>query len=87
MKAANRVAVNTTVQYIQLVLNVLIGLYSVRVILDALGPSDYGIYDLVAGVVAFLSFISTSLSQTSMRFLSVSLGQGDNLKTLKVFST
>ena len=87
MKAANRVAVNTTVQYIQLVLNVLIGLYSVRVILDALGPSDYGIYDLVAGVVAFLSFISTSLSQTSMRFLSVSLGQGDNLKTRKVFST
>lgn len=87
MQAANRVAVNTIVQYVQLVLNVLIGLYSVRVILNALGASDYGIYDLIAGVVALLSFISTSLSQTSMRFLSVSLGERDNNKTAKTFGT
>ncbi len=86
MQAANRVALNTTVQYIQLVLNVLIGLYTVRVILSALGASDYGIYDLIAGVIALLSFISTSLSQTSMRFLSVSLGAGDSHKTGRTFS-
>lgn len=86
MQTANRVALNTVVQYVQLVLNVLIGLYSVRVILNALGASDYGIYDLIAGVVALLSFISTSLSQTSMRFLSVSLGAGDNHKTGRTFS-
>lgn len=85
MQTANRVALNTIVQYIQLVLNVLIGLYSVRVILNALGASDYGIYDLIAGVVSLLSFISTSLSQTSMRFLSVSLGEGDNKKTGHTF--
>lgn len=85
MQTANRVALNTVVQYIQLVLNVLIGLYSVRVILNALGASDYGIYDLIAGIVALLSFICTSLSQTSMRFLSVSLGEGDNKKTGRTF--
>lgn len=86
MKAASRVALNTIVQYVQLVLNVVIGLYTVRVILNALGASDYGIYDLIAGVVALLSFISTSLSQTSMRFLSVSLGEGDAHKTGHTFS-
>lgn len=86
MQTANRVALNTTVQYAQLVLNVLIGLYSVRVILNALGASDYGIYDLIAGVVSLLSFISSSLAQTSMRFLSVSLGKGDNSKTAHTFS-
>lgn len=85
MQATSRVALNTVVQYIQLVLNVLVGLYSVRVILNALGASDYGIYDLIAGVVALLSFISTSLSQTSMRFLSVSLGEGDDKKTGHTF--
>lgn len=85
MQTANRVALNTVVQYVQLVLNVLIGLYSVRVILNALGASDYGIYDLIAGIVALLSFISTSLSQTSMRFLSVSLGEGNNKKTGRTF--
>ena len=87
MQAANRVALNTFVQYVQLVLNVVIGLYSVRVILNALGANDYGIYDLIAGVVALLSFISNSLSQTSMRFLSVRLGENDDRKTQKTFST
>lgn len=87
MHTANKVAINTIVQYIQLVLNVLIGLYSVRIILNALGASDYGIFDLIAGVVGLLTFISSSLSQTSMRFLSVSLGKKDNANTKKVFST
>ena len=86
MQTANRVALNTVVQYVQLVLNVVIGLYSVRIILNALGASDYGIHDLIAGIVALLSFISTSLSQTSMRFLSVSLGKGDNQRTGHTFS-
>lgn len=82
----NRVAVNTIIQYVQLVLNVVIGLISVRLILNALGASDYGIYDLIGGVVAMLSFITATLSQTSMRFLSVSLGKGDVLETKKTFS-
>lgn len=87
MKAANRVAINTFVQYIQLILNVIIGLYSVRVILNALGASDYGIFDLIAGVVGLLTFISNSLSQTSMRYLSVCLGKDDANNTRKTFST
>ena len=84
--SGKRVVGNTIIMYVQLVLNVLIGLVSVRVILNALGESDYGVYDVIAGIVGLLSFISNSLSQSSMRFISVSLGKGDISETNKVFN-
>lgn len=77
MKSAERVAINTFVHYVQLVLNVLIGLFSVRIILSSLGTVDYGVYNLLGGIITLLSFLSNSLSQTSIRFISVSLGSGD----------
>ena len=73
--------------YVQLILNVLIGFVSVRLLLNALGQSDYGVYDLIAGVVGLLSFISNSLSQSSMRFISVSLGKEVQEETNKVVSS
>lgn len=56
MRVANKVAINTVIQYTRLLLNFVISLYSVRVILNALGASDYGIYDVIAGVIAILGF-------------------------------
>ncbi len=85
MQTANRVAFNTVVQYVQLVLNVVIGLISVRLILAALGKIDYGIYDVVGGTVTLLSFITTSLSQASMRFISVSIGKNNLDEIRKTF--
>lgn len=82
MRVANKVAINTAIQYARLLLNFVISLYSVRVILNALGASDYGIYDVVAGVIAILGFLNSSLSQTSIRYLSVSLGK-NNLHDLR----
>ena len=73
--------------YVQLILNVLIGLVTVRLILRALGQSDYGVYDVTGGVVGLLNFITTSLAQSSMRFISVSLGKGDISDTNKVFNS
>ena len=87
MDRGRRVAINTVIMYIQLILNVLIGFVSVRLLLNALGQSDYGVYDLIAGIVGLLSFISNSLSQSSMRFISVSLGQKDKEETNKVVSS
>ena len=75
MQTVNRVAINTFVQYIRLVLNLVIALVSVRIILNSLGASDYGVYDVVGGVVPLLGFLNSSLSQTSIRYLSVSLGE------------
>lgn len=85
MKVANKVALNTVILYVKLVLGVLISLYSVRLILKALGADDYGIYDVVAGVINLLGFVSASLSMTSTRFISVSIGEGIPEKTQKTF--
>lgn len=86
MQTTNRVAINTIIQYIKLIVSVLIGLISVRILLDALGTDDYGIYDVVGGIIALLAFINSSLSQSSIRFLSVSLGKKDLIDTHKVFN-
>ncbi len=86
MTTVNRVAVNSLVQYVRLFLNLVIGLYSVRIILDALGADDYGIYDVIGGVISVLSFVSLSLSQTSIRFLSVNLGKNDVSSIRKTFN-
>lgn len=60
MNTANRVAINTIVQYTRLILNLIIALVSVRIILNALGASDYGVYDVVGGVIALLGFLNSS---------------------------
>ena len=87
MNNSSRVAFNTIINYSQLVLNVLVGILSVRIVLRSLGEIDYGIYNLVAGVVAIIAFISESLSQTSVRFLSVSLGKKITEHTKSIFSS
>lgn len=76
MQSSNRVAYNTVILYTRLIINLVVNLYSVRVILNALGPDDYGIYDVIAGIVVLFGFLNTSLSEMSLRYLSVSMGEG-----------
>lgn len=82
MRASNRIIVNTFAQYVRTIINILLSLYSSRLVLEILGVDDYGIYSLVAGVVTMLSFFTNSLVGSTQRFLSVSQGKGDidNLK-------
>ena len=63
----------------------LVTLYTSRVVLDALGVEDYGIYNVVGGVVTMLSFISSSLSGATSRFITFEIGRGNNDKIRKVF--
>lgn len=83
---AKRIAKNTSIQYVRLIVSIIIGLYSVRLILDALGTEDFGIYGLITGVVTLMSFINTSLTQTSVRFIGVSMGNGDNERVKSSFN-
>lgn len=80
-----RIAKNTLMLYAQMSLGMLIGLYTSRVILNELGVEDYGLYNVVGGVVAMFGLLNTSMSGTTSRFITVALGQGriDQLK--KVF--
>lgn len=83
MQPYTRIVVNTFAQYVRTIINLILTLYSSRLVLSTLGVDDYGIYSLVAGVVSMLSFLTNSLVGSTQRFLSVSQGKGD-LNNLKV---
>ena len=85
MRASSRIVVNTLAQYIRTIINLVLSLYSSRLVLNILGVEDYGIYSLVAGVVSMLSFVTNSLVGSTQRFLSVSQGQGNIDRLKEVF--
>lgn len=82
-----RIAKNTLLLYFRMFLLMLISLYTSRVVLEALGVIDYGIYNVIAGFVAIFSTLNSSMSTALGRFLTIEIGKGnlDGLKT--VFST
>ena len=86
-KADNaRLAKNTMFLYFRMIFIMAVTLYTSRVVLRVLGVEDFGIFNVVAGVVAMFGFLNSSMSATTQRFISFSLGRGDdNLN--KVFST
>lgn len=84
---AKRIAKNTLMLYVRMLFGMLISLYTSRVVLQALGVEDYGIYSVVGGVVAMFSMISSSLSSSISRFLTFELGKGNTEGLKRVFST
>lgn len=82
-----RIAKNTLLLYFRMIVLMLVTLYTSRVVLDALGESDYGIYNVVGGVVAMFSVISNSLSNAISRFITYELGKGNNGRLIRIFST
>lgn len=81
-----RIAKNTLLLYVRMLFMMAVSLYTSRVILNALGVEDYGIYNVVGGVVAMFSIISGSLSAAISRFITFELGKGDIDKLKKTFS-
>jgi len=65
----------------------LISLYTSRIVLNALGESDYGVYSVVGGLVVIFSFLNSALSSSTQRFLNVALCSNDRNKILNVFNT
>lgn len=72
-----RIAKNTIFLYFRQILIMLVSLYTVRVVLNVLGAEDYGIYNVVAGVVTMFSFLSGAMASASQRYFSFDLGKGD----------
>lgn len=87
MTNAQRVLLNTVAQYSRTIINILLSLYSTRLILSALGQLDYGIYALVAGVVSMLSFVTNALVVTTQRYLSFYHGRNDTEMVKTVFGS
>lgn len=82
-----RIAQNTLLLYFRTLFTMLISLYTSRVVLNTLGVTDYGIYNVVGGVVAMFSVISSSLSSAVSRFITYEIGRGDFEKLKRIFST
>ena len=82
-----RIAKNTLFLYVRSIIVLIITLYTSRVILQVLGVEDYGIYNLIGGVVTMFSMISATLATASQRFITFALGRKDRDNLKKVFST
>ena len=80
------IAKNTVFLYIRMGVSMLVSLYTSRVLLQALGVDDYGIYQAVGGIVGFLAFINGALATGTSRFLTYSIGEGDPDRMKKMFS-
>lgn len=81
-----RIAKNTVALYIRMLLMTLISLYTVRVTLQILGVEDYGIYNVVCGVIGFLGFITTTLNTSAQRYLAYDLGLENRKEYTNTFS-
>lgn len=87
MHPVKKVVVNTVVLYAKILASMAIALVSVPLVLKALGASDYGLYNLVAGVVAMFNFLSNSLTVSSQRYMSVAMGTNDEKRINLVYNT
>lgn len=87
MDANKRIAKNTFILYIRTIVTLLVSLYTSRVVLNALGVVDYGINNVVGGLVSMFSVISSSLCSSVSRYLTYELGTGNQKKLKTIFRT
>ena len=72
--------------YFRMILTMIVSLYTSRVILNTLGVEDYGIYNVVGGVVSMFAFFNSAMSSATQRFLSFEIGKGDFAQLRKTFN-
>jgi len=73
--------------YFRMLLTLVVGLYTSRVVLQTLGISDYGLYNVVGGIITLFTFINSTLASGTQRFMSYALGEQNFNKMRSVFST
>ena len=86
LSKTKRIATNTFLLYIRMFVVMVISLITVRVVLRSLGAEDYGIYNVISGVIAMVSFVGTAMSAATQRFYSYAIGEGNLIKQNHVFS-
>ena len=82
-----RIAKNTLMLYFRMLLTLIVGLYTSRIVLQTLGASDYGLYNVVGGVITLFTFLNGTLATGTQRFLTFALGEDNYDKLCSVFST
>lgn len=84
---SNSLFKNTIALYVRMLFSVCVNIYISRVVLEMLGVDDYGIYSVVGGIVILLSFINSSMSGSTSRFLSIAIGEGCALKIQEIYNS
>lgn len=82
-----KITKNTLILYVRLLLSMCIGLYTSRVVLQVLGVDDFGIYNVVGGVVAMFGVFNAAMASSSSRFITFELGRGEGDNVRNVFGT
>jgi len=86
IETTKRITKNTLVLYIRMFITMGVSLYTSRIVLKALGVEDYGIFNIVGGIVVLFSFLNSAMSSATQRFLNFGLGKGDDDEVKRVFS-
>ena len=85
MDATQKVVFNTVILYLKILVTMAVSLVSVPLVLKTLGTSDYGLYNLVAGIITMLAFLNNSMLVSSQRYMSVAMGEG-KVDRIKVYT-
>lgn len=85
--ANKRIAINTAVLYGKLLISIVVSFVTSRLVLQALGASDFGLYNVVGGIVAMLNTLGTTMVATSYRYMAVEIGNVENGNPKKVYNT
>ena len=80
-----RIAKNTILLYFRMLFTMTVSLYTSRIVLNTLGVSDFGIYNIVGGVVVLFSFLNNAMSSATQRFLNFEIGKNDFVQLRKIF--
>ena len=81
-----QIAKNTAALYFRMLLTMVVGLYTSRIVLSTLGVVDYGIYNIVGGIVILFSFFNNAMFSAIQRFLNVEIAKNDHFQLNKIFS-
>ena len=82
-----RIAKNTLMLYVRMLFSMIVSLYTSRVVLQTLGVEDYGIFNVVGGVITMFTFINASMVSSTQRYLNFELAKGNSQRLRSVFNT
>lgn len=85
MSGSKLIVKNTLFLYCRQIFVLFVALFTTRVVINTLGIDDYGLYNLIAGVVTMLTVLTSSMTLASQRFLSMSLGKGDSEEFKRIY--
>lgn len=87
VRNTKRIAKNTLMLYVRMLFMMFLGLFTSRIVLAALGENDYGVYNVIGGVVSMFSIMSGALNAAVSRFITFEMGKGEGARLNKVYST